>query len=76
MLINKVTDGVVIQTFDTEKKRFVSQSFTAGNPVNYEDKDGNTLSDLKMASFGFGPVMGSKEPYLPFDMVQPSVKEN
>jgi hypothetical protein len=40
MLVNKITEGFVIQVFDTELRRFVSQEFVAGDRCEYEDKDG------------------------------------
>lgn len=33
MKINKITTGFVIQTFDTELGKFVSQEFIAGDDV-------------------------------------------
>ena len=64
MLIQKVTTGFVIQTFDTEKGKFVSQNFIASDEVEYEKEDGEPVSfELFMVN--------SEEAYLPFDMVQP-----
>ena len=63
----------MIQVFDTEKKQFVSQSFTAGDQVEYETTDGSIADDDEMAKAGFGPL-AEKEPYLNFDMVQPIIK--
>jgi hypothetical protein len=71
MIINKITPGFVTQTFNTTTKQFVSQTFTAGNTVDYEDQFGDTLSPEKMKQHGFGPDVET-EPYLPFDMLQPS----
>ena len=64
MLINKITTGFVIQVFDTELKRFVSQEFMAGDDCQYEDKDGEPVDRKLLETDG-------KEAYLPFDMVQP-----
>jgi hypothetical protein len=65
MLVNKITVGFVTQVFDTELKRFVSQEFTAGDDVAYEDKKGEVVeSDLVKGKDG-------GEAYLPFHMVQP-----
>ncbi len=64
MLINKVTSGFVIQVFDTELKRFVSQEFVAGDECQYEDKDGVPACSEALETDG-------KAAYLPFDMVQP-----
>lgn len=65
MLINKITTGFVIQQFDTEKKVYVSQYFTAGD-VEYEDRFGEPVDSSLMAVNPDG-----SEPYLPFDMLQP-----
>lgn len=70
MLVNKITTGFVIQLFDTKTKQYVSQSFTAAAEVNYENSQGDTLSETEMAESNFGPYT-ENEPYLPFDMVQP-----
>ena len=70
MIINKVTTGFVIQSFDTDEQMFISQSFVAGYPVEYEDAEGNRVDDEEMAKVNFGPL-ASEEPYLPFAMVQP-----
>jgi hypothetical protein len=64
MLVNKVTAGFVIQVFDTELKRFVSQAFVAGDHCDYEDKDGEPVDGKALEVDG-------KEASLPFDMVQP-----
>jgi hypothetical protein len=64
MLVQKITVGFVVQTFDTEKQQFLSQEFIAGNQEDYEDEAGNPVSlDLVR-------VEGC-EPCLPFDMKQP-----
>jgi hypothetical protein len=64
MLVNKVTTGFVIQVFDTELKRFVSQEFVAGDDCQYEDGEGVPVCSEALEVDG-------KEAYLPFDMVQP-----
>lgn len=64
MLINKITTGFVIQTFDTEQKKFVSQNFTAGSECDYEDQTGTPVESELLEVNG-------DEVYLPFDMVQP-----
>lgn len=64
MLINKITDGFVIQVFDTETGKFVSQTFTCADGCNYEDQAGNTVESSLLEVDG-------KEVYLPFDMKQP-----
>jgi hypothetical protein len=71
MLINKITRGFVIQTFDTEKREYISQEFVAAGNSEYESTDGQTpIEDGFMESVNFGPE-AEKEPYLPFEMVQP-----
>ena len=65
MRINKITTGFVVQEFDIDKGKYVSQEFVAGNPVEYEDKSGNPVDSSLMQS------EDGTEPYLPFDMQQP-----
>jgi len=64
MLVNKVIVGFVLQVYDTELKRFVSQQFVAGDQCEYEDKDGVPVCSEALEVDG-------KAAYLPFDMVQP-----
>ena len=59
MIIKKITTGFVIQSFDTEKNKFVSQEFIAGDQVDYEDENGDQV----------GSAQREKMPYLPFDML-------
>jgi hypothetical protein len=63
MLINKVTTGFVVQVFDTEKRRFVSQDFVAGECA-YEDRRGEPIDPSLL-------VVDGEEASLPFAMVQP-----
>ena len=58
MIINKITTGFVIQQFDTEKQKFVSQEFIAGDEVDWETEVGQ-------------PADMDESPYLPFNMEQP-----
>ena len=76
MKINKITNGFVVQTFDTVKMGYVSQNFTAGD-VEYEhdDETGTPLDQTEAAELGMEFEDGS-EPYLPFDMIQPLAVEN
>jgi hypothetical protein len=69
MLVNKVTTGFVVQVFDTDLKRFVSQEFTAGEQTDYEDRLGNPMDKAVFEADG-------KEAYLPFDMVQPKTGQD
>ena len=64
MIINKITTGFVIQTFNTETKQFVSQEFKAADDVTWEDENGNSVKSPGDDD--------TAEPYLNFDMVQPS----
>lgn len=61
--INKITEGYVIQEFDTEKEKFVGQKFIASDNVNFEDNEGNPVS----------PEIKNKvlTDYCPFEMIQP-----
>ena len=69
-IVYKITPGFVIQSFDLNSKKFISQAFTAGANVDYEDQFGDAVPPEKLAEYNFGPNATS-EPYLPFDMVQP-----
>jgi hypothetical protein len=66
MIINKITVGFVIQTFDTEKKQFIHQEFKAADEVTWENQDGS-----RAESPGTDII---EEPYLNFDMKQPIAK--
>lgn len=72
MLIDKTTSGFVIQTIDTETKKYTSQSFVAGDDVDYE-VDGEPVDPQLTVIVEQDGVM--VEPYLPFDMVQPQDME-
>lgn len=65
MQINKITVGFVIQTFDTNSRKYTSQEFIAGDDVQYE-QDGAPV-DAKLMEDEDGT-----EPYLPFTMKQPN----
>jgi hypothetical protein len=65
MLLQKVTTGFVIQTFDTEKNRFIEQQFVAGDPVDYENSYGESLDHNSPEYEQITKV------YQPYDMVQP-----
>lgn len=66
MLISKFTEGCVEQVFDTDKQEWVSQTFTTDNVCTYAtggyEINGQDFADR---------VVSEREPYLPFDMVQP-----
>ena len=48
MIIRKITEGYVIQTYDTELGRFVSQEFVAGAHCEYEDVNGERVGSAEM----------------------------
>ena len=45
MIVRKMTPGFVVQEFDSETGRCVSQEFIAGDQVEWEDRQGNAVSD-------------------------------
>jgi len=45
MIVRKITVGFVVQEFDAETGRCVSQEFVAGNDARWEDRQGKPLSD-------------------------------
>jgi hypothetical protein len=63
MLINKVTSGFVVQVFDTEEGRFLSQEFVAGETA-FEDEHGEPVDSALIS-------VGGKEATLAFEMIQP-----
>jgi hypothetical protein len=63
MIVNKITHGYVVQTFDTTTKKFTSQEFIVGDDCIYEDRRGNPIDVVKFPSVG--------DAYLPYEMVQP-----
>lgn len=67
MKICKHTTGFVTQVWDTETKKWVSQEFVASSECDYEDENGNILDE--------NDAFFADEPYLPFDMVQPSAMQ-
>jgi hypothetical protein len=67
MLVNKISIGFVIQTFDTEKKEYISQEFFSNDEVEYEDTEGDPVDPVAV---GMQNENG-EEKYLPFEMVQP-----
>ena len=78
MRINKITTGFVVQVFDTDLGRFISQEFVAGDQVDYEDEDGDPVdSDLlevkKKVKGKKGRIKTVKEEAcLPLEMKQPN----
>lgn len=66
MIVNKITNGCVIQEFDTEVEKFVSQKFVADNS-SVKTKEGNAVDDAIQAIVA--------EHYLPFEMDQPNSQD-
>ena len=63
MIITKFTEGWVVQTYDTETKKFVSQEFVTGDSIiEAEDEYGRNVDPNLM-------------PYLPFDMAPVPTEE-
>jgi hypothetical protein len=60
MIINKITNGFVIQEFDTETNKFIHLEFCASDECAIENKHGEAV-DIAI------------DEYLSFDMVQPSI---
>lgn len=75
MKVNKITPGFVIQTYDTGTKECVYQEFVAGDQVDWENSDGDTL--ISYDEEGTSTYVADVEfdetelPYQNFDMVQP-----
>ena len=55
---SKITVGFVVQSY--KGANCIHQEFVAGDPVEYEDKEGNPIE-----------IDTTKEVYQPFNMVQP-----
>lgn len=64
-MIKKITNGFVIQDYD-DHGNCTSQTFIAGDTVDYEDENGEDLSIDEQ------DIAVNKENYQPFDMVQPT----
>ena len=65
MIINKITTGFVIQKFDTEAHKFISQEFIA-TPIGCSE-------DQVAWETEFGePIKPATKDSLAFDMIQPS----
>lgn len=61
-IVKKITTGFVVQEYDTDTGKFVSQDFVAGDQVDWEDEDGNAIPE--------------EDAYLSFEMVQPEDMED
>jgi hypothetical protein len=64
MILNKTTTGFVVQKFDSETGRCLSQEFVAGDQVEWEDQAGNTVED---GQYG----IDFEGLYFPLEMKQP-----
>jgi hypothetical protein len=80
MLVKKITTGFVVQVFDTDLGRWVSQEFVAGDDIQteYEGEGGDPVdSDLLTVKKQVKGKRGRKrtvkeEANLPFEMKQPN----
>lgn len=64
MLVNKITTGFVVQTYDTDAQKWIKQEFIAGDEVNYEFENGESLSEEEIGK----EIINE---YLPLLMKQP-----
>jgi hypothetical protein len=64
MIVSKITTGFVVQKFDADTGRCISQEFVAGDQVEYEDQAGNPVED---GQYG----IDLEGLYWPLDMKQP-----
>jgi hypothetical protein len=64
MILNKTTTGFVVQKFDAETGRCVSQEFIASDQVEWEDQQGDRIED---GQYG----IDLEGLYFPLDMKQP-----
>jgi hypothetical protein len=64
MIVNKTTTGFVVQKFDSETGRCLSQEFVAGDQVEWEDQAGNAVED---GQYG----IDLEGLYFPLEMKQP-----
>lgn len=63
-MFNKITTGFVVQEYD-DKGYCIGQHFVAGDIVDYEDSEGNSVDDRE-----------AKGGYQPFDMIQPDAQND
>jgi len=67
MIVRKITTGFVVQEFDADTGHCVSQEFIAGDQVEWEDRQGNAISD---GDFG----IDLEGLYHPMEMKKPEEK--
>jgi hypothetical protein len=64
MILTKTMPGVVVQKFDSETGRCISQEFVAGNPVEFMDPKGDRIEDgmygLEPEGFYFPPPTATR----------------
>jgi hypothetical protein len=65
MILTKTMPGLVVQKFDSETGRCLSQEFVAGNQVEWSDPKGDRIED---GMYG----LDLEGCYFPADMKQPS----
>ena len=66
MILHKITEGFVIQKYDTVKKSWIGQDFVAGDEVEWEDSTGTPYNALD------DEVEDAADDYLSFEMLQPT----
>lgn len=64
MIVKKVTPGVVVQQFDADTGRCISQEFVASEQVEWKDQAGNPVED---GQFG----IDTEALYWPVELKQP-----
>ena len=64
MILHKITTGFVVQKFDSESGRCLSQEFVAGDQIEWEDQTGNTIENGKYG-------IDLEGLYFPAEMKQP-----
>lgn len=71
-LINKITSGYVVQTYDPKQHKYISQRFVPTDTVSYEYFDGITGMPVSCDTVHHLSSEFEKHgSYLPFDMIQP-----
>lgn len=64
MILNKITHGFVIQSYDTKEQKWIGQDFVAGDDVEWEKEGGFLIPHGEVPE----DVLNN---YLPFHMEQP-----
>lgn len=64
MILNKITHGFVIQSYDTKEQKWIGQDFVAGDDVEWEKEGGFLIAVSEVPE----DVLNN---YLPFHMEQP-----